>query len=241
MSQAQRVSRIHYLLKSHGHMSSQQLREELEVSRATLMRDIELMRDRLGAPIIYDSDKGYRYDPTEKWSHFGDKFELPGVWLRPAEGYAILTLVNVMRGIDPGFLERYLSPLRGVLKRVLADREYPMKGFDSKVKIDMPDFFVDRSFRQEHFRVFQALVEEKQVYLTWQKGSKLITGLCRLRRIVMRKTGWYIEAIRESSAKTTTIALNSIKECQIVRAVEDLSTEDNQGPIPIPKVHDRTA
>jgi len=35
----------------------------LEVSLATFRRDLEYMRDRFNAPVIYDSDaRGYRYE-----------------------------------------------------------------------------------------------------------------------------------------------------------------------------------
>jgi hypothetical protein len=42
--------------------ASRQLLDELEVSPATLKRDLEFLRDRLGAPIEYDRDlNAYRF------------------------------------------------------------------------------------------------------------------------------------------------------------------------------------
>ena len=40
---------------------------ELEVSRATLKRDLEYLRERMQAPIVYDRfDNGYRFDAAAR-------------------------------------------------------------------------------------------------------------------------------------------------------------------------------
>lgn len=138
MSQAERISRIHFLLRAKGVVSLEELKETFEVSRATLMRDIELMRDRLGAPVIYDAkENGYRYDAAR----FGERVdELPGLWLSAKEGYAFLTLFNVLRAIDPGFLMYFLDPMRRTLKRLLTSHDFTMWRLDEKVVIDLPNF-----------------------------------------------------------------------------------------------------
>eukprot|EP01036_Dinobryon_divergens_P011097 gene11097-14910_t len=51
------------LIRSRGGVSFEALQEELEVSRATLKRDLQYLRDRLGAPIVYDREaNGYRFE-----------------------------------------------------------------------------------------------------------------------------------------------------------------------------------
>ena len=52
MSINERIYRIEDLLKNRNSISFNELQEKLEISRATLKRDIAYMRDRLGAPII---------------------------------------------------------------------------------------------------------------------------------------------------------------------------------------------
>ena len=60
-------------------VSTDTLRELLEVSLATLKRDIQYLRDRLNAPIIWDRDAGgYRYEKDS--APAGSQFELPGLW-----------------------------------------------------------------------------------------------------------------------------------------------------------------
>ena len=57
-----RLYRIETLIRARGHVSFATLLDELEVSPATLKRDLEYLRSRLGAPIEYDRDlNGYRF------------------------------------------------------------------------------------------------------------------------------------------------------------------------------------
>lgn len=48
----------------------------LEISRTSVTRDFEYLRDFLGAPVIYDREaNGHHYYPN------GEAFELPGFWI----------------------------------------------------------------------------------------------------------------------------------------------------------------
>ena len=82
-----RLYRIETLIRSRGHVSMRELLEELQVSPATLRRDLEYLRSRLGAPIEYDAAlNGYRFGVA----YAGAKHELPGLWFDEAERYSLL-------------------------------------------------------------------------------------------------------------------------------------------------------
>jgi predicted DNA-binding transcriptional regulator YafY len=75
------------------------------VSPATLKRDLEYLRDQLGAPIVYDRDSnGYRFDApagasgSPAWR--GDKHELPGLWFSERELYSLLMAHQLLAGLD---------------------------------------------------------------------------------------------------------------------------------------------
>ena len=85
MDRTERFYRIDQLLNERGVVSRDAFLDELEVSHATFKRDIEYMRDRLNAPVIYDPDAGgYRYD---KQSATGPRFALPGLWFTESEAF----------------------------------------------------------------------------------------------------------------------------------------------------------
>lgn len=58
MNQTERFYKIDQLLNERVVVSFQELLDNLEVSRATLKRDLQYLRDRLNAPIVFDRDAG---------------------------------------------------------------------------------------------------------------------------------------------------------------------------------------
>lgn len=104
-------------------VSRQRLQDELECSRATVKRLIEDMRLYLNAPIVYDREyNGYRYDQTE-----GAMYELPGLWFNASELHALLTVQQLLAGVQPGLLDQHLRPLQ---KRIAALLELQRPGSD---------------------------------------------------------------------------------------------------------------
>ena len=62
MNQTERFFKIEQLIAARKLVSFNTLLEELEVSRATLKRDLEYLRSRMKAPITYDREaNGYRF------------------------------------------------------------------------------------------------------------------------------------------------------------------------------------
>ena len=136
MERTQRIARINALLSRPQGASFAQLMSELEVSRATINRDLQVMRDGMNAPIVWDRLAGvYRLEPN---GHAGPAYMLPGLWLRPAQAYAVLTLNNMVQKIAPNVLGPFLDPMRGLLKQMLHSAEYKLRGLDRKIEIDMP-------------------------------------------------------------------------------------------------------
>ena len=83
MDRTERFYRIDQLLQEKVLVRRDDFLEALEVSPATFKRDLEYMRDRFNAPVIWDADAGgYRY---EKGSKAGPRFELPGLWFSESE------------------------------------------------------------------------------------------------------------------------------------------------------------
>ena len=66
MTKTARVYKIEMLIRNRGHVSFQTMLDELEVSPATLKRDLDYLKDQLGAPIEYDRFlNGYRQERTQ--------------------------------------------------------------------------------------------------------------------------------------------------------------------------------
>ena len=136
MERTQRIARINALLSRPQGASLSLLMSELEVSRATINRDLQVLRDGMNAPIVWDSfERVYRLEPN---GNAGPAYMLPGLWLRPAQAYAVLTLNNMVQKIAPNVLGPFLDPMRGLLKEMLHSAQFKLRGLDQKIEIDMP-------------------------------------------------------------------------------------------------------
>ncbi|MFP4559886.1 MAG: helix-turn-helix transcriptional regulator [Thiohalorhabdus sp.] len=114
MSQTDRIYRIDRLLRERRRpISQRQLAEELEVSPATVKRDIEHLRN-MGAPIPPGNRTGgYWYDPE------APAFELPGLWFNESELYALLAAERLLEAVQPGVLRPQLGRLKGRVRELL--------------------------------------------------------------------------------------------------------------------------
>lgn len=88
MNRTERFYQIDQLMRERRVVSLETFLNELEVSRATFKRDIEYLRDRLHAPIVWDRAAGGYCFSDEAVT--GPAYELPGLWFSSAELYALL-------------------------------------------------------------------------------------------------------------------------------------------------------
>lgn len=116
MNRTERFYKIEQMLHEQQWVPIDVFLQELEVSRATFKRDIEYLRDRLHAPIVWDRDAGgYRFDNNA----IDPSYELPGLWFSASELYALLAAQKLLADIEPGILARQVSPLQARLVALL--------------------------------------------------------------------------------------------------------------------------
>ena len=108
MDRTERFYKIDQLLSNRKAVSRDVFLEELAVSPATFKRDLEYMRERLHAPIVWDRERrGYRYASPEQNA---PAFSLPGLWFNASEIHALLTMQQLLDNIQPGLLEPHIGP-----------------------------------------------------------------------------------------------------------------------------------
>ena len=110
------------------------LQEELGVSRATLKRDLEHMRERLHAPIEYDREaNGYRFGKAGA----GPRYELPGLWFNASEVHALLTMQQLLANLEPGLLGPHVKPMQERLRAILASGDPSWQEVEQRIKIKL--------------------------------------------------------------------------------------------------------
>ena len=136
MDRTERFYKIELLLRSRGCVSFDTLQDELDVSPATLKRDLQYLRDRLSVPIVYDRlDNGYRFDAVAPGAKVARQ-ELPGMWFSEKEIHALLTMHQLMAGLDDdGVLSRHLAPMMDKLQGMLGADESEARELMRRVKV----------------------------------------------------------------------------------------------------------
>ncbi|MEO6033126.1 MAG: HTH domain-containing protein, partial [Burkholderiaceae bacterium] len=137
MNRTERFYKIELLLKGRGCVSFAALRAELEVSPATLKRDLQYLRDRLSAPIVYDaSANGYRFAAALDGAKAAPRRELPGLWFSENEIHALLTMHQLLAGLDDdGVLARHLQPLMERLQGMLGSDAAEARELMRRIKV----------------------------------------------------------------------------------------------------------
>jgi len=121
MDRTERFYKIEMLIRHRECVSFAALLEALEVSPATLKRDLQYLRERMDAPIEYDAmANGYRFG--QQWR--GTKHELPGVWFSEKELHALLTMHQLMSSLDEEGLLTRATELQGYF----AEAVHSLKG-----------------------------------------------------------------------------------------------------------------
>ncbi len=115
MGRTERLFRITSLLREAKKIRFTEMLDRLDVSPATLKRDLKYLRENLGTPIHYDAfERAYQMDTN---GHKG-KREIPGFWFDESELLALAFACRLLEELDP---HQQLAPrLRLVIERLTA-------------------------------------------------------------------------------------------------------------------------
>jgi predicted DNA-binding transcriptional regulator YafY len=190
MERTERFYRIEQLLRERPPVPVAVFLEELEISVATFKRDLEYLRSRLSAPIVWDgAGRGYRFaaSPT------GPVHELPGLWFNASEIHALLTMRQLLKDLQPGLLEPHIQPLLTRLNALLESGSHALPEVEKRVRV----FHVARrSLDSRHFdQVANALLKRKRLrirHFNRQNGETLEREVSP-QRLIHYRENWYLD------------------------------------------------
>lgn len=216
MTRTARVYRIEMLIKSRGYVSFRALLDELEVSPATLKRDLEFLRDQLGAPIEYDRDvNGYRLGAASR----GRRHELPGLWFSERELYGLLMTHQLLSELDgQGTLSRHLQPLLERVHEMLGQSKAGARSIVRRVRIVSP---ARRPVPSRYFELIgEALVKRRRVRMRYFTRGRGQSGLREIspQRLVHYRNTWYADAWCHRTEGLRRFALDAIEDAELLEA-----------------------
>ena len=191
MDRTERFYMIDQLLQQRRSTSMKLLLSELEVSKSTVKRDLTYMRDRLYAPIVWDSRfRGYRYEEPKPGF---PRFSLPGLWFNSSELHALLTMEHLLEHLQPGFLTSHIDPLRNRVRRLLEKGDHSVAELVRRIRI------VPGTNPQVDSAIFQtvsdAVLGRLQIYACYlNRGTnQSVTRYISPQRLVYYNEIWYLD------------------------------------------------
>jgi predicted DNA-binding transcriptional regulator YafY len=222
MNRTERFYKIDQMLNERRIVPIEVFLTELAVSRATFKRDLEYMRDRFNAPIVWDREGGgYRFDEP---GPAGPAYTLPGLWFSASELYALLAAQKLLSEIEPGILASHIAPLQARLSALLESAGHPAKEVAKRVRLLSmgrravePRFFAD---------VAVALLERKRIEITaWNRTrDEINTRIVSPQRLVHYRDNWYLDAFCHWRQALRSFSLDTL------RNVKSLSLKAKEVP-----------
>lgn len=216
MDRLERFYRIHHLMKAGKCVPMSDLLAGFEVSRATMKRDLEYMRERLNAPLIYDRDReGYRYDLDQAGA---DRYDLPGVWFNPAEIHALFVVHGLLREIGPGLLDGTVSPLISRIEKLLESSRLPAKELGKRIKL--LNVAHRHSLPSNFGLAAQAVLQRQQLAMSHRhRGEDRHTDrTISPQRLVLYRGTWYLDAWCHLRSALRSFSLDAVEQLQLLEA-----------------------
>ena len=214
MDRLERLYRIHSLLRSRRLVTTRQFLDDLEISRATFKRDLDVLRDRLRAPIVYDhQQEAYRYDDTVADSAL---WQLPGLWFTADELRALLTMDQLLADLQPGVLSELIGPIRSRLRELMESGEHTVEEVARRIRVLTMGA---RAVEPANFRVLStALLSRRRLHLRHlrRQTGELSERDVSPQRLVHYRDNWYLDAWCHRKQALRTFAVDAIEQATVL-------------------------
>lgn len=208
MDQFDRVYGLHRILD--GRRTAVPLGDlmlKLECSRATVLRLIPTLRDRLGAPIEFDRDAGgYRYVPRSN----GPAYELPGIWFSAQEIQALVVFKRLVEALDPGLLGEHLAPLARRLDELIRHKRLGLGETARRIRVLG---MWNRPVGEWFHVLASGTLQRRRVRLRYHSRSRnqTLERSVSPQRLTHYRDNWYLDAWDELREALRSFSVDRVK------------------------------
>tara|TARA_B100000809_G_scaffold212553_1_gene216578 strand:+ start:1222 stop:2193 length:972 start_codon:yes stop_codon:yes gene_type:complete len=214
MDRTERLYKIDQLLNERRAVAMDILEEELGISKSTVTRDLEYMRDRLNAPIIWDRAlRGYVFDHSQPGAQ---RYALPGLWFNDQEIFALLTMYQLLSNLGNGLLTPHINPLLARLTMLLGSQEDSADEIRNRIRIL---HMASRTERPESFEIVASgTIKRKRLQFVYRaryndRGKERRVSP---QRLVHYRDNWYLDGWCHLSKGLRTFSIDRISEAKIL-------------------------
>lgn len=211
MSEVVRLYQYKHLLSGRRVVSANDLMAHLEISRATLKRDIAKLRDQLHVPIEFDRDAG-GYTLSQ---HHTDS-ELPGLWFNQEELLALVTIQQLLEQLEPGLLGPKLKPLKERLGILMTKHGLSSQDVARRIRIMHAG---KRVMQAKSFEAVAAATLARQRLKIWhfsRQSGQTTEREVSPQRLVHYRDNWYLDAWCHLRDDLRSFSIDAIGRLQIL-------------------------
>ena len=218
MERLERFYQIDRLLRDRKVVSFATFMEKLGMSRASVKRDLDYMRERFNAPIEYDrAANGYRFGEPRT----GPRYELPGLWFSADEAYALLSMHTLLAELQPGLLEPHVAPLQARLRAILGG-EPAWEDIEKRIRVFQPE---RRTAPTEHFGIVAtAVLRRSRLWIRHynRKEDRETEREISPQRLVHYRDNWYVDAYCHMREDLRSFSVDALRAAELrdTRAME---------------------
>ena len=214
MDRTERFHIIDQLLCNQRLVTRAKFLNALEISPATFKRDLEYMRDRLAAPIVWDREqRGYRYDSSETGA---DQYQLPGLWFNTSEIQALLTMDALLENLQPGVLSNHIKPLQSRIRMLLDEGDHSAEEISRRIRI-LPA--AAKKYRSEIFQtISRALLTRRrlQIHYYSRQQDNISNRDISPQRLIYYRDNWYLDSWCHWRKALRSFSIDAIKQAEML-------------------------
>jgi len=216
MSQIERLYRLKGYLDAGRCLTRSFLLEDLQTGPSSLKRDIAHLRNRMGAPIVFDRERGgWRLD--KQAVQIGAQYELPGLWLAADEIHALLTIQHLLVNLDAGgLLGRHIEPLMKRLTTLLDEGAHPAPELAHRIRVQTVGA---RRLQLPHFQAIgTALLRRQRLDITHHNRGRDETRQREVspQRLIHYRDNWYLDAWCHLRRGLRSFSVDAIRSVQVL-------------------------
>ena len=214
MDRTERFHLIDQLLNNARYVTRQKFLDTLEISPATFKRDLEYLRDRLGAPIVWDREQRaycYQQQPGESGS-----YQLPGLWFNTGEIHALLTMNAWLDNLQPGLLSEHIQPLQARIRALLDQGDHSVDEITRRIRI-LSQARLTQGDNQ--FQVIsQALLNRRQIRIEHfnRRAGQSSERLVSPQRLTFYRDNWYLDSWCHQRQGIRSFAVDAISQVEVL-------------------------
>src|SRR5580692_8817977 len=214
MDKFDRIFHLHAILADRRTaIPLEDLMAKLECSKATLHRAINVLKDTLRAPVVFDAAAGgYRYAQASG----AGIFELPGLWFTPAELQALAVMRRLLKDAGGGLLSEHLGPLSKRLDELTHHRRLNLGEAASRLRFPA---IASRPAGSAFQTVASATLQRQKLWIEYHaRGSdERSERTVSPQRVTHYRESWYLDAWDDGKAELRCFAIDRILRTTLLK------------------------